>query len=139
MAAKIFSSVADHGISVDMIVQNVSDKGLTDITFTVNRDSLQRALRVIEPAAQELQASSPRAQEGVAKLSVVGIGMRSHSGVAARLFQALSDAGVNVQMISTSEIKIAVVIDEASAERAVRAAHKAFGLAGSAGGEAESA
>jgi aspartate kinase len=139
VAAKIFSSIADHGVSVDMIVQNVSDRGLTDITFTVNRDSLSRALRIIEPAAQELRAAPPRAQEGVAKLSVVGIGMRSHSGVAARLFQALADAGVNVQMISTSEIKISVVIDEQSAEKAVRTVHEAFGLAGPALPEAKKA
>ncbi len=135
VAARIFSTVADHGLSVDMIVQNVSDRGLTDITFTVNRDSLSRALHVIEPAARELQAAPPRAREGVAKLSVVGIGMRSHSGVAARLFQSLADAGVNAQMISTSEIKISVVIDEESAEKAVRAVHDAFGLPGRAPAE----
>ncbi|MGD9896296.1 MAG: aspartate kinase [Candidatus Methylacidiphilaceae bacterium] len=137
VAAKIFSSVAAHGVSVDMIVQNVSDRGQTDITFTVDRDSLARALSVVEPVAAELGAARPRAQQGVAKLSVVGIGMRSHSGVAARLFQALADAGVNAQMISTSEIKISVVIHEESAQKAVCAVHEAFGLAGpSAGAEA---
>ena len=129
-AARLFAAIAAAHIVVDMIVQNVSKEGTTDISFTLNRDELPRARRALAPALAELGAREVSAQDGVAKLSVVGIGMRSHSGVAADLFDALAAAGVNIQMISTSEIKIAVTIDEACVEAAAQAAHARFGLAG---------
>jgi aspartate kinase len=129
VAAKIFSTLAQAQLNIDMIVQNVSEKGTTDLTFTLNKDDLAKARKVIDPLVKELGASGMKAQEGISKLSVVGIGMRSHSGVAAKLFQALSESGVNVQMISTSEIKISVVIDEGLGAQATQAVHDAFGLA----------
>jgi len=134
VAARLFSSIADAHINVDMIVQNVSlpangaTLGHTDITFTLNKDDLPKARKVIDALATESGAKEILVQEGIAKLSVVGIGMRSHSGVAATLFTALSEVGVNIQMISTSEIKIAVVVDEVRAAEAMQAAHDKFGL-----------
>jgi aspartate kinase len=128
IAAQIFTALAEADVNVDMIVQNVSQHGNTDITFTVRREELSRAQRVAEPISKEIGAREVRAQENIAKLSVVGIGMRSHSGVAAKLFRALAKEGINVQMISTSEIKISVVVDEASAVRAARRVHDAFEL-----------
>jgi aspartate kinase len=134
VAARLFSSIADANINVDMIVQNVSlpaegaTLGHTDITFTLNKDDLPKARKVIDALAAESGAKEVLVQEGIAKLSVVGIGMRSHSGVAATLFTALSEVGINIQMISTSEIKIAVVVDESRAAEAMQAAHDKFGL-----------
>ncbi|TFE68026.1 aspartate kinase [Methylacidiphilum caldifontis] len=128
IAAKVFSRIAEAEINVDMIVQNISDHGLTDITFTVHKDWLKKALVALEPIVSEIGAREVRATEGIAKLSVVGIGMRSHSGVAALLFSALAEAGVNVQMISTSEIKIAVIIDEEVGKKAAQVVHDAFKL-----------
>ncbi|CAF0688959.1 aspartate kinase [Candidatus Methylacidithermus pantelleriae] len=128
IAAHIFTALAEADINVDMIVQNVSQHGTTDITFTVRKEELARARRVTEPIAAEIGAREIRWEEAIAKLSVVGIGMRSHSGVAAKLFHALAQAGINVQMISTSEIKISVVVDEASAIKAARVVHDAFEL-----------
>lgn len=127
IASRIFKAIADANIIVDMIVQNVSLAGTTDISFTLNKDELPRAQKALESIQAEL-GKGIVAQDGIAKLSVVGIGMRSHSGVAAKLFDALSQAGINIQMISTSEIKIAVVIDEAKASDAANVAHSAFGL-----------
>ncbi|QSR89635.1 aspartate kinase [Methylacidiphilum caldifontis] len=128
IAAKVFSRIAEAEINVDMIVQNISDHGLTDITFTVHKDWLKKALVALEPIVSEIGAREVRATEGIAKLSVVGIGMRSHSGVAALLFSALAEAGINVQMISTSEIKIAVIIDEEVGKKAAQVVHDAFKL-----------
>jgi aspartate kinase len=128
VAAQIFSALAEGQLNIDMIVQNVSEKGTTDITFTLNKDDLAKARKVIDPIVTRISAKEFRAEEGVSKLSVVGIGMRSHSGVAATLFKALSEAGVNVQMISTSEIKISVVIDEKLGAKAAQAVHDAFDL-----------
>jgi aspartate kinase len=135
VAAKLFSGIAKAGINVDMIVQNVSlppagkkGKAQTDITFTVPRDELGKVKRYLESFRRAGGARQILFQEGIAKLSVVGIGMRSHSGVAAQLFRALAAAGVNIQMISTSEIKITVVVDEAAGPKAVRAAHREFHL-----------
>jgi len=130
-ASRIFNALAEANLVVDVIVQNVSVEGTTDISFTMNRDELEKMGPVLENVVAEIGAGSIRKQSGIAKLSVVGIGMRSHSGVAARLFEALSGGGVNIQMISTSEIKIAVIIDEDKIEEAARLAHDAFGLAGS--------
>ncbi len=129
-ASSIFMTLADAGVVVDVIVQNVSMSGSTDISFTINRDELEKMGEALDRVVAEIGAGSITKRGGIAKLSVVGIGMRSHSGVAARLFEALGAGGVNIQMISTSEIKIAVIIDEEKIEQAARLAHEAFGLAG---------
>lgn len=128
-AAKVFNAIAGTGIIVDMIVQNVSVSGTTDISFTINKDDLPKAKAVLDVVVKEIQAKDILAQDGIAKLSVVGIGMRSHSGVAAKLFDALSSGGINIQMISTSEIKTAVILEEARIAEAANLAHDAFGLA----------
>lgn len=134
MAAKLFTAIARAQINVDMIVQNVSspvegeDGARTDITFTLHRDDVARARRIVEPFAQSRSARAVRVDENVAKLSVVGIGMRAHSGVAAELFTALAEAGINIQMISTSEIRISVVVEESRVEEGARVAHTRFGL-----------
>ena len=129
VSAAIFGAISDANIMVDMIVQNVSTDGLTDISFTLSTADLPKAEAVLKPVVEKFgDKVALRTQTGVAKLSVVGIGMRSHSGVAARMFGALSAAGINIQMISTSEIKVAVTVDEAEIEKAARAVHTAFGL-----------
>jgi aspartate kinase len=127
-AARIFSAVSSANIMVDMIVQNASAEHRTDISFTINEADLTEAERLLRPVVDEIAASGLRAQAAVAKLSVVGIGMRSHSGVAARLFDCLGAGHINIQLISTSEIKIAVVVDEADVDRAAQVTHQAFGL-----------
>jgi len=127
-AAGIFSALAESGTNVDMIVQNVSAQGTTDLTFTINKDDLPQARKLIEAQAAKVGAKGHTAQDGISKLSVVGIGMRSHSGVAATLFSALAQAGINIQMISTSEIKISVIINEAEGARATQVVHDAFKL-----------
>jgi len=128
VAAGLFSALAESGTNVDMIVQNVSLDGATDLTFTINKDDLSSARKVIEAQVNKIGARSYTAKDGISKLSVVGIGMRSHTGVAATLFSALAQAGINIQMISTSEIKISVIIDEAEGPRAAQAVHDAFKL-----------
>ena len=129
VAGRIFSTIAAANIVVDMIVQSVSEHGTTDLSFTIHENDLDAARKLLEPVVKEVKAAGLIAKKGVAKLSVVGIGMRSHSGVAARLFDCLGKAGINIQLISTSEIKIAVVIDENDVERAARLTHAEFGLA----------
>src|SRR3989475_6106020 len=129
IAGQIFSAIAKANIVVDMIVQSVSKKGTTDLSFTIHENDLDAARKLLEPVIKEVKAAGLITKKGVAKLSVVGIGMRSHSGVAARLFDCLGKAGINIQLISTSEIKIAVVIDEAAVERAAQLTHTEFGLA----------
>lgn len=133
VAAKIFNAIADANITIDVIVQNVSVSGATDISFTLNKDDLPKAKQALNSVVSAIGATDLIAQEGIAKLSVVGVGMRSHSGVAAKLFDALSKGGINIQMISTSEIKIAVILDEGKIAEAANLAHEAFGL-----GEAKS-
>lgn len=128
IAAHLFKAIADAHINVDMIVQNVSASGHTDLTFTVTKDDLPKAKKVIEPLVRDVGASGLRCMEDVAKLSVVGIGMRSHSGVAADMFEALAAEKINIQMISTSEIKISVIIDLAHADRAMNVLHQRFKL-----------
>ena len=128
-AGKIFSALAEANLSVDMIVQNASSTGTTDLSFTLHKDDFALAERTLAPLVGEIGASDMTARTGMAKLSVVGIGMRSHAGVASRLFACLGEAGVNIQLISTSEIKIAVVIEELELERAAQATHAAFSLA----------
>ena len=129
IAARIFSTISEANIVVDMIVQSVSEHGTTDISFTIHENDLDLAKKLLTPIVAELRAAQLIAKSGVAKLSVVGIGMRSHSGVAAKFFDCLGRGGINIQLISTSEIKIAVVINEAEADQAARLAHEAFGLA----------
>ncbi len=128
IAAGLFGPVADANIIVDMIIQNVSQDSLTDISFTVPRADLAKAVGLAERVAKEIEAKSVGVTESIAKVSLVGVGMRSHSGVAARMFQVLSREGINVMMISTSEIKISCVIEEKYLELAMRALHAEFGL-----------
>ncbi len=125
IAAKLFRPLGDSGIIVDMIIQNVSSEGRTDLTFTVPRTDLQRARDLMGTI---VDAKTIRADEKIAKISVVGVGMRSHAGVAQRMFEILAREGINIQMISTSEIKISVVVDEKYAELAVRVLHDGFEL-----------
>jgi aspartate kinase len=129
IAGRIFSAIANGNISVDMIVQSVSEHGTTDVSFTIHENDLPAATELLTPLIQEVKATGLITKAGVAKLSVVGIGMRSHSGVAARLFDCLGKGGINIQLISTSEIKIAVVIDGQDADRAAQLTHEEFGLA----------
>jgi aspartate kinase len=131
-ASRIFTTLADANVIVDVIVQNVSVSGSTDISFTMNADELNKLGSLIDDVAREIGAGQVIKKGGIAKLSVVGIGMRSHSGVAAKLFECLGAGGINIQMISTSEIKIAVILDEARIEDAARLTHTTFGLAGTA-------
>ena len=129
VSAKIFGAISGANIMVDMIVQNVSFDGETDISFTLGAADLPKAEQALRAVLPDLGGKvTLRSQSSIAKLSVVGIGMRSHSGVAAKMFTALSDAGINILMISTSEIKVAVIVDEAEIEKAARAVHTAFGL-----------
>jgi aspartate kinase len=129
IAGRIFSTIAKGNISVDMIVQSVSEHGTTDVSFTIHENDLPAATELLTPLVKEVQAAGLITKAGVAKLSVVGIGMRSHSGVAARLFDCLGKGGINIQLISTSEIKIAVIIDGQDADRAAQLTHEEFGLA----------
>jgi aspartate kinase len=128
IAAKIFEPLASSGIIIDMIVQNPSRDGRTDITFTVNRSNLDRALKIIQGIKESIGARDILHDPGVAKISVIGVGMRSHSGVAAIAFKALQGEGINILIISTSEIKISCLVEEKYAELAVRVLHEAFGL-----------
>lgn len=128
IAAKIFGRVAEASINVDMIIQNMSQAALTDMSFTVPRADLRKAVSLIQDVAKDIDAKSVSVTEAIAKVSLIGVGMRSHSGVAAKMFQVLSREGVNIMMISTSEIKISCVIDEKYLELAMRALHSAFGL-----------
>ncbi|NVD74252.1 aspartate kinase [Duganella sp. BJB488] len=128
VAYHILGPVADANIEVDMIIQNQSVDGKTDFTFTVSRNDYQRAIDVLNSTKAELGAASITGDAKVSKISVVGVGMRSHVGVASQMFRTLSEEGINIMMISTSEIKISVLIDEKYMELAVRALHKAFEL-----------
>jgi aspartate kinase len=129
IAAQVFGTVSDHGIVVDMIVQNVSRDGLSDISFTVPRADRPTVVATLEEVAKKISAESVTYDDRIAKVSIVGVGMRSHSGVAARMFRALSREGVNIHMISTSEIAVSCVIEDKYVELAVRALHDAFELA----------
>ena len=128
-ASRIFTALSKANVIIDVIVQNVSVSGTTDISFTMGADELEKLGPVIDRVSKEVHAGQVIKKSGIAKLSVVGIGMRSHSGVAATLFECLGNGGVNIQMISTSEIKIAVIIDEDQIEHAAKLTHAAFGLA----------
>lgn len=128
VAARIFGAVADADIIVDMIIQNVGQGSLTDLSFTVPRADLKKAVDLTQRIAKEIEAKSVEVTEAIAKVSLVGVGMRSHSGVASQMFEVLSGEGINIMMISTSEIKLSCVIEEKYLELAMRALHSAFGL-----------
>lgn len=129
VAARVFNALAEAEIVVDMIIQNSSqDSSKTDLTFTVPKANVVEAERLMQRLAKELGADAVTTDTQISKVSVVGVGMRSHSGVAAKMFAALSEAGINIEMIATSEIKISIVIDEDATELAVRVLHHAFGL-----------
>jgi len=128
IAYRVLGPIGAANIEVDMIVQNVGLDNLTDFTFTVHRNEYQKAKKVLEQAAHDMGAGEVVGDNTIGKVSVVGVGMRSHAGVASKMFEALAKEGINIQMISTSEIKISVVIEEKYLELAVRALHTAFGL-----------
>jgi len=128
IAAKLFEELGNNNISVDMIVQNVATDGFTDISFTVDKNDANKAEKLAKKVAQEIGAKDVLRDDKIAKISVVGVGMRSHAGVASKVFNTLAKYGINIYMISTSEIKISVVIDEKFTELAVRVLHEAFEL-----------
>ncbi len=128
IAARLFGAIGEANVNVDMIIQNVSSKGVTDMTFTVGRSELRRARDIVERVAKEVGAEKVLTDSNIAKVSVVGAGMRSHAGVAGAMFSALAKEGINIEMISTSEIKVSCVLNERYTELAVRALHKVFGL-----------
>ncbi|MCC7429079.1 MAG: aspartate kinase [Alphaproteobacteria bacterium] len=128
IAAAIFGPLAEKSIHVDMIVQDVSADGTTGLTFTVGKADLKRALASIEAAQKTIGYAELQSADNVAKISVIGVGMRSHAGVASRMFKALAEKGINIQVITTSEIKVSVLVDEAYTELAVRALHSAYEL-----------
>jgi aspartate kinase len=126
VAAKIFNTISDNNCVVDMIIQNIGEGGLTDMSFTVPRTDAKKIQEVMKKVVAEIGAKSVSIKEDIAKISIVGVGMRSHSGVAAKMFSALAKEGINIMMISTSEIKISCVIDAKYTELAVRVLHEAF-------------
>jgi len=136
IAYKVLGPIAAANIEVDMIVQNVSADDTTDLTFTVGRGDFAAAQELLRAMAEELGAREVTGDQRIAKISLVGVGMRSHAGIASRMFEALAAESINIQMISTSEIKISVVVDEKYVELGVRTLHAAFGL--EQGGEAMS-
>ena len=128
IAAQIFGPLSDANITVDMIIQNVSHEGFTDMTFTVMRTDVKKALQIVQKTVEVIGAESVKHNESISKISIVGVGMRSHSGIASKMFQVLSEEGINIEMISTSEIKVSCIIDDKYTELAVRVLHKAFDL-----------
>ncbi|HIJ79098.1 MAG: aspartate kinase [Desulfobulbaceae bacterium] len=128
MATKIFNPISEQGIVVDMIIQNTRDGELTDMTFTVPRTDYTKTMSIMEKVAKEIGAEGVTGSKNIVKVSIVGVGMRNHTGIASTMFKVLSDEGINILMISTSEIKVSCVIDEKYTELAVRALHSAFGL-----------
>ena len=128
VAAKILGPIGDAKIEVDMIVQNVGSNGLADFTFTVSRNTLKNAMKVIENNKKIMSYESVSSKSNIVKVSIVGVGMRSHAGIAGKMFKCLAKNKVNIRMISTSEIKISVVIDQKNLEIAVQALHNEFKL-----------
>jgi len=128
IASKILAPIAHENIEIDMIIQNISAKGTTDFTFTVHRNDFLKAKKILTTIAVELGAKEVSGDDKIVKVSIVGVGMRSHAGIASTMFRALAEEGINIQMISTSEIKISVVVDEKYLELAVRTLHAAFNL-----------
>ncbi len=129
VASKLFTPISQAGIVVDVIIQNTSADGITDLTFTVPKTDFKRAMELVGQVARQIGARDVRGDTDIAKVSIIGIGMRNHSGVATKMFQTLAKENINIQMINTSEIKISCVIEEKYTELAVRALHEAFGLA----------
>jgi aspartate kinase len=128
VAYHILGPIADSHINVDMIIQNVGGDGTTDLTFTVHRNDFDQAMELLKKIAKDVSAREVSGDDNIAKISVIGVGMRSHAGIASTMFQTLAAEGINIQMISTSEIKISVVVDDKYLELAVRALHRAFEL-----------
>jgi aspartate kinase len=128
IAATIFNPISDANIVVDMIIQNTRAGDLTDMTFTVSRGDYRRAMEIVQDTAKKIGAESVAGDDSIAKVSIVGVGMRNHAGVASRMFDILARHNINIMMISTSEIKVSCVIDEKYTELAVRALHEGFGL-----------
>ena len=128
IAAKILSPISKEGIEVDVIVQNVAEDKTTDFTFTVKDEEADKAAKILNDLSDELGGGSVELAKEISKVSVVGVGMKSHAGVAAKMFSALADKNINIDMISTSEIKISVVVSRENAEDAVKALHDAFEL-----------
>ncbi|MAY34465.1 MAG: aspartate kinase [Spongiibacteraceae bacterium] len=128
VASQILAPIGDNNIEVDVIVQNVGEDGKTDLTFTVNRNDLSKAERILQGIAKTIGAEQVKTDAKIVKVSLVGVGMRSHAGIASKMFKILAAEGINIQMITTSEIKISVVVDEKYLELAVRALHDGFGL-----------
>ena len=128
VAYKVIGPVSDANIEVDVIVQNVAADGTTDLTFTVHRNDISKAKTITETVASDLNARDVAIDENICKVSLVGVGMRSHAGIASQMFKTLADVGINIELITTSEIKISVVIEEKFMELAVRSLHSAFGL-----------
>jgi aspartate kinase len=128
VAATVFGALTDQNVNVDMIVQNISEDGMTDMTFTVGRSDLPRAQQALASAKAQIGYADLLADTNVAKISVVGVGMRSHAGIASTMFRALADKGINIQVISTSEIKVSILIAADYTELAVRSLHTAYGL-----------
>jgi aspartate kinase len=137
VAARIFGPLSEAGIVVDVIIQNLSQDGTTDVTFTVQKGDYLRAMDIAKEIGSEIGADAVDGDEGIAKVSIVGLGMKDHAGVASRMFQALAEKRINIQLISTSEIKVSVVIEEDQTESAVKALHAAFIEAGAAEPSAE--
>ncbi len=137
VAARIFTPLSDVGIVVDVIIQNLSQDGATDLTFTVPRSDYARALQISQQSGESVGAEAVDGDDEIAKVSIVGLGMKDHAGVASRMFSVLADEGINIQLITTSEIKVSVVIEEKYAELAVRALHAAFVETGAAEPQAE--
>jgi len=128
VAYGILGPIGEANIEVDMIVQNIGSDSTTDFTFTVHRNDYDKALSVLKSVAEKLKAKEVNGDNKIVKVSLVGVGMRSHAGIASKMFEALATEGINIRMISTSEIKISVVVDEKYLELAVRALHNAFEL-----------
>ena len=128
VASRILSPIGDANIEIDMIVQNIAADGTTDFTFTVNRTDFKKALTLLEQISKDIGARQVVSDDSIVKVSIVGVGMRSHAGVASKMFSTLAKEGINIQMISTSEIKISVVVNEKYLELAVRSLHTAFDL-----------
>ncbi|MHB8739832.1 MAG: ACT domain-containing protein, partial [Coriobacteriia bacterium] len=128
VAASVFTRMAENNVNVDMIIQNISEAGTTDISFTVPETDLVRARRTADGVVAELGAREWVVDESIAKISLVGAGMKTHPGIAAQMFRALSDAGVNIDLISTSTIRVTCVVSGDDADTAVRALHASFGL-----------
>lgn len=128
VAAKLFGKISDANVNVDMIIQNASKDGITDISFTIPKTDLKKGLPKIKLAAKAIGCKDFTVDEGICKVSIIGVGMRTHSGVASKMFKTLADEGINIMMISTSEIKVSCVVEEKYTELAVRSLHAAFGL-----------